>query len=71
MMRAKMKKTIVDYAVKANSYELLEAKFSIMANDYMHKITDQVKKESGSIDTKRIFNDWEAWLNREIKKKGD
>ena len=70
MMRAKMKKTIVDYAVKANNFELLEAEFSIIANDYMHKITDNVKKETGNIDTDRIFSDWENWLSREIKKKG-
>jgi archaeal flagellar protein FlaI len=67
-LRAKMKQTLVDFAVKAKNMDLLEAEFTIQANDEFHRISDIVKTEVGSLDSKRIFFDWNEWLKRTYKK---
>jgi len=68
LLRAKIKKTIADLAAKTNNPQLLEAEFVIQCNDYFHKISDKVKNEVGSLDSKRIFFDWNEWVNRTLKK---
>jgi len=70
MLRAKVKQTIVDYAVKTKNDELLEAPFVISSNDQFHRISDEVKTELGVLDTKQIYFRWEEWLKRQIKKQG-
>ena len=70
MLRAKVKQTIVDYAIKTKNDELLEAPFVISSNDQFHRISDEVKTELGVLDTKQIYFRWEEWLKRQIKKKG-
>ncbi len=67
MLRARVKETLVNYAVKENMDDLLEAEFVIFANDKFHKISDYVKDEAGYLDSDRIFFEWEDWLKRAIK----
>jgi len=67
-LRAKMKQTLVDFAIKVKNMDLLEADFTIQANDEFHRISDIVKNEVGSLDSKRIFFDWNEWLKRTYKK---
>ncbi|MBW2974565.1 type II/IV secretion system ATPase subunit [Candidatus Woesearchaeota archaeon] len=69
LLRTKIKETIVDFAVKQKELSLLEAPFVIQCNDEFHKISDNVKEEIGSLDSKRIFFEWNEWLRRSIKKK--
>ena len=69
-LRAKMKEAIVNYANKTMLYDLLEAKFVIETNDLFHRIADDVKEETGALDNKRIFFEWDEWVKREIKKRG-
>ena len=69
LLRAKMKKTIVDYANKTHIMDLLEAPFVVASNDEFHKISDTVRGELGTLDSKRIFFEWEEWMKREIKKR--
>ncbi|MFH1324871.1 MAG: type II/IV secretion system ATPase subunit [Nanoarchaeota archaeon] len=69
MLRAKIKETIVKFAVKQEDLELLEAPFVIQCNDEFHRISDTVKEEVGSLDSKRIFFGWNEWLKRSIKRK--
>jgi len=67
-LRAKIKQTIVDYAEKTGNNDLLEARFTVLCNDYFHKISDSVKQEVGRLDTKRIYYDWFEWFKKAIKK---
>ena len=69
MLRAKIKETLVNYALKSKQHDLLEAEFVVVANDQFHTICEKVKEEIGSLDSKRIFSEWESWLKREIKRK--
>ncbi|MBU0615410.1 MAG: type II/IV secretion system ATPase subunit [Nanoarchaeota archaeon] len=67
-LRANLKQTLVDFAIKSKNLNLMEADFVIRANDEFHRISDRVKNEVGSLDSKRIFFDWNEWLKRSYKK---
>ena len=69
LLRAKIKEALIEYAKKSNMYDLLEARFTVEANDQFHKISDSVLEEVGELETKRIFFEWEDWLKKEIKKR--
>ena len=49
--------------------ELLEAPFNVLANDSFHKISGKIREEIGLPLGKRVFPDWQKWLNEEVKKK--
>tara|TARA_Y100000310_G_scaffold281722_1_gene302375 strand:- start:12214 stop:14505 length:2292 start_codon:yes stop_codon:yes gene_type:complete len=68
LLRAKMKETIVKVAEKSKMPNLLEAGFIVNSNDEFHKISDNILREVGSLDSKRIFFDWNEWLKTTIKK---
>ena len=67
MLRAKVKKSTVDFADKTKLPDLLEAKSVIEANDEFHRISDRVKNEVGTLDSKRIYFEWEEWFKRQIR----
>ena len=69
-LRAKIKQAIVDYAAKTGDNDLLEAEFSILANDEFHRISEAVRDEVGSLDSKLIFFRWSEWMKTMIKKRG-
>ena len=68
VLRAKIKETLVNVAKKSNNMDLLEAPFVISSNDMFHRISSSVKEELGSLDSKRIFFDWNAWFERAVKR---
>ena len=68
MLRAKTKQALVDFANKTGNLGLLEADFVIQSNDQFHKISERIREEVGSLDSKRIFFDWNEWLKRHVKK---
>lgn len=68
-LRADVKKTIVELTEKAKRPDLLEAEFTILCNDYFHRISEEVREEVGSLDRKRIMYEWTNWLKRELKKR--
>jgi len=68
LLRAKIKETLVETSKITGMPELLEAKFVITANDEFHRISDMVREEVGSLDSKRIFTEWNNWLRRTVKK---
>ena len=55
---------------KIKNPDMLEAPFVIESNDMYHLLAEKVKNEVGALDSKRIFFEWNEWLNRECKKKG-
>lgn len=67
MLRAKIKETLVNYSIKANNLEILEAPFVVLSNDTFHKISDIVKTETGNIDAKEVYREWHNWLKRQVK----
>lgn len=68
-LRAHIKQAIVDAANKVKDDRLLEADFVISCNDAFHKISNRVKDEVGSMDSKRILFEWKEWLNQEIRRR--
>jgi len=68
MLRAKTKQTLVEFAEKSGMPGLLEADFVIQSNDQFHKISERIREEVGSLDSKRIFFDWNEWLKRHVKR---
>jgi len=67
-LRANIKQMQLDYVMKNGDLELLEAPFTIRCNDMFHLLSDKVKREVGSMDSKRIQMEWEMWIKRELKK---
>ncbi len=69
LLRAKIKKEIVDVANKMNRPDLLEAGFTVLSNDRFHKISEGVKEEIGLPMSERVFPVWQSWLMKEVKGK--
>ncbi len=69
LLRAKTKETLLKLAEETNNMELLEAPFVIRCNDQFHLVSEKVRDEVGSLDPKRIYSEWGAWLKRELKKR--
>lgn len=67
-LRAKIKRAIVDIANKVKNPNLMEAEFVIQANDQFHRISDEIKDESGGLDVDRIYRDYNEWLKREVRR---
>ncbi len=68
LLRGKIKEALVNYSDKTGRVELLEANFVVLANEAFHKISDKVKEEAGTLDSKHIFFEWESWLKTQLKK---
>ncbi|RMF05119.1 hypothetical protein D6764_05530 [Candidatus Woesearchaeota archaeon] len=68
MLRARIKQLMVDYANKVGNPEMLEAPFVISGNDQFHIISERVRDEVGSLDSKRILFEWEEWIKGAIKR---
>ena len=69
-LRANIKKSLVDTANKLDNLKILEAEFVIQSNDEFHRLSEKIKGEVGSHDSKRILFEWNEWLKRELKKQG-
>lgn len=69
LLRAKMKKEIVEIAKKTEDYDILESKFNTLSNHYFHRISEEIIQEVGLPTSERVFPLWQSWLNKEIKKR--
>ena len=69
MLRASIRKKLVEYAENNKMFDLLEAEFVISGNDQFHRISETVREDAGEMDSKKILFEWEEWLKREISKK--
>ncbi len=67
LLRAKIKQTLVEYSRKANNREILESNFVVASNDAFHRAIEQVRREVGGIDSKRVFFEWDDWTRKAIK----
>ncbi|PIN86585.1 hypothetical protein COV19_03640 [Candidatus Woesearchaeota archaeon CG10_big_fil_rev_8_21_14_0_10_44_13] len=68
-LRSKIKQAQVEYAEKLKDMDMLEAPFTLKCNDQMHLLSEKVKNETGFLDPKQIYFEWETWLKREAKKR--
>ncbi|MDD5133216.1 MAG: type II/IV secretion system ATPase subunit [Candidatus Nanoarchaeia archaeon] len=69
LLRAKLKETLVKYSKMTNMPELLESETVVLFNDIFHKVSGDVKTETGKLDNKKIFFRWEDELKKYIKQK--
>ena len=69
LLRAKIKKEIVDVAAKTGNSGILEAEFTTLSNHSFHRISEEIMKEVGLPLGDRVFPEWQKWLNQEIKKR--
>ncbi|MAG78791.1 hypothetical protein CMI40_00240 [Candidatus Pacearchaeota archaeon] len=69
LLRAKIKKEIVDISKKTGNENILESGFNVLSNDSFHKISDQIRQEIGLPLGERVFPEWQKWLNNQIKKR--
>lgn len=67
LLRAQVKEALVAVSDKLAMPEVLEAGFVVSANDEFHRVADRVKEESGALDSKRIFFEWNEWLRKRVK----
>jgi len=67
LLRAKIKKELVNIADKIKNPKILEAKFNTDANHAFHRISDKVREEVGLPVSDRVFSVWQKWLNSEVK----
>ncbi|MBS3152537.1 Flp pilus assembly complex ATPase component TadA [Candidatus Woesearchaeota archaeon] len=67
LLRAKIKKTLVEYAKNYNVPDLLEAKTAIQMNDEFHRVSDRINQELGKLEPNKIFFEWEESLKKYIK----
>ena len=69
LLRAKIKKEVVDVSKKIGDADLLECKFNTLSNHIFHRLSDEVIQEIGLPLGERVFPLWQDWLNEEIKKR--
>jgi archaeal flagellar protein FlaI len=69
LLRAKMKKEIVELSEKSGNERILEAGFNTLSNHAFHRISDEIRQEIGLPLGERVFPEWQKWLMQEIKKK--
>jgi len=66
-LRANVLKTIADMAVQVNNPDLMEASSVVLSNNMFHIITEQVKKETDTIDNTEVYQRWLKWFKEYIK----
>ncbi len=69
LLRARIKKEIVDAAKKTGNPRILEAEFNTLANQAFHEVSDKIRLEIGLPVGDMVFPEWQRWLNQELKKK--
>ncbi|MBU4069731.1 MAG: type II/IV secretion system ATPase subunit [Nanoarchaeota archaeon] len=69
LLRAMIKKELVNVSNLTGDNNLLEAGFNSLANYEFHKISEKIIKEIGLPLSKRVFPEWQKWLNTEVKKR--
>jgi flagellar protein FlaI len=67
-LRARIKQKIVETAKKSSRPDILEAPFTIVSNDEFHRVSEQVREDTGKLDSEQIFFVWNEWFQRELKK---
>jgi type IV secretory pathway ATPase VirB11/archaellum biosynthesis ATPase len=67
-LRAQIKEELVKISKELKRPELLEAEFYIRANDEFHRVSESVREDVGSLDSKRILFEWKEWLKGAVRR---
>jgi len=70
LLRAQIKKEIVDVSKRIENDEILESEFNQLSNHAFHRISEEVIQEYGLPLSKYVFPIWVKWLEEEIRKRG-
>jgi archaeal flagellar protein FlaI len=65
LLRAKVKKEIVDLSDRLKSPKLLEAKFCHIANTLFHRVCDEVSAKHGTPKSDIVFPEWKKLTEKE------
>ncbi|MBI5066590.1 Flp pilus assembly complex ATPase component TadA [Candidatus Woesearchaeota archaeon] len=65
-LRTNIKQELINASEKIP--EILEAEFSVIANDEFHRITEQIKEEVGYAEPEQVLKEFNKWLQKSIKK---
>ncbi len=68
LLRAKIKKELVETAEKIKDNKILEADFIQLANHAFHRISDEVRQEYNLPLSQYVFPIWQKWLKDELKR---
>lgn len=68
LLRADVKEEIVKAAERTGNERILEAKFNVLANQIFHKISSEVREETGLPLSEKVFPRWKKWLDEEVRK---
>ncbi len=68
LLRAKIKKELVETAERTKNSQILEAEFVEQANHAFHRISDEIREEYDLPLSKHVFPRWQKWLQEEVKK---
>ncbi len=68
LLRKDVKEETVRLAEKMNKPELLEAGFTVLSNNEFHRISEEVTREVGLPESKKVFPKWKSWLEKEAKR---
>jgi archaeal flagellar protein FlaI len=71
LMRAKLKETLLKYALQNKDDDMLEAPFVISCNDQFHKLYEELRNSDQRFANlnDELFNRWNEWLLREVRKR--
>jgi type IV secretory pathway ATPase VirB11/archaellum biosynthesis ATPase len=69
LLRAKIKEALVNYAKETKDHELIESGFVIESNDIFHRLCDKTLDETGRLDSKKIFFEWDEWVRKKIRER--
>lgn len=69
LLRAKIKEHIVNVSEKVQDPDMLEAVFCLKCNDKMHNLMDESIERHKKLDSEWIFNEFDRWIQKEVKKK--
>ncbi len=69
LLRAKIKKEMVNVAEQVGNNNIIESKFNTLSNHMFHKISNDVIDEIGLPLSDRVFPEWQKWLNEEVRKR--
>jgi type IV secretory pathway ATPase VirB11/archaellum biosynthesis ATPase len=67
-LRTMMKETLVKFAEKLRLPELMEAEWVTLSNNEFHLIAERLREESGEVNPKLAYAEWEKWLRLRINK---
>ncbi|MFH1803231.1 MAG: type II/IV secretion system ATPase subunit [archaeon] len=68
ILRGKVKQEIVNAAKKLSRPEIMEGPFNSLANGAFHRISDEVRQDSGKPNSEEVFQKFKEWMYKTVDK---